>query len=107
MPVIVEDIYRLDHIDVFQRDPDAKLGHDLALIVFRILSRPLGPKLFDGIRRPARLAARLDQTDGPARTAPEDPTPLAILFTHVRLGSLESARFGEMTRSDGRRRTAR
>ena len=103
--MIVKNIDRLDHIDVFQRDPDAKFGHDLSLIILGVLSGPFRSELLDGIGRPTRLAARLDESDGASRPAAQYATPLAVLFAHVCLSSFERAGLGEMTGSDGRDRT--
>lgn len=103
--MIVENVDRLDYIDVFQCDPDAKFGHDLSLIILGVLSGPFRSELLDGIGRPTRLAARLDESDGASRPAAQYAAPLAVLFTHVSLSSLERARLGEMTGSDGRDRT--
>jgi hypothetical protein len=103
--MIVENVDRLDYIDVFQRDPDAKFGHDLSLIILGVLSGPFRSELLDGIGRPTRLAARLDESDGASRPAAQYAAPLAVLFTHVSLSSLERARLGEMTGSDGCDRT--
>lgn len=104
MPVVIDNIDRLDDVDVLQRHAHAELCHDLALVVFEIFIVSSRPKLFDGVDRVARFTRRLDQTDSSTGTRAEHTTPFAVLFRQVRLLSFERSRLGEMTGANGRAR---
>lgn len=80
MPVVRDDIHRLDDVAVLQRAPDAELGGDLLLVLALALALALRAELLHRIRRPAVLRARLDQAHRPARARAEHAPPLAVLL---------------------------
>ena len=68
--MVVDNIHRLDHVDMTERDADAEFRRHLALILLLILALPPRSELLDNVRRPALLLIRLDQTHRPTRTRP-------------------------------------
>ena len=88
MTVILHDIDCLDDIGMLERRAHAKLCRDLFLVLLFRLACTLRPKLLDGVDDPAALLGALDEADGAACAAAQDPPPLAVLFGEVSVGGI-------------------
>lgn len=90
--VVVDDVDRLDHVDVLERDSDAELCGHLLLVLLLALAHPLGSELLDRVDDPAALGRALDQPNGPTSTRPEHTPPLSVLLAQVRLRGVRERR---------------
>ena len=83
--MITNNIHRLNHIHMPQRDTHTKLGSNLPLILLFRLTAPLWSKLFNGIGRSTLLLSTFDESDRTARTRSQDFAPFPIFLGQMRM----------------------
>lgn len=83
--VVVDNVDRLNDVDMLERDTHTELGRHLLLVLLLAFAQALGPELLDGIDDAARLGRPLDEADGASCSGTEDTSPLAVLLREMGL----------------------
>ena len=93
--MVIDDINRLNDVDMPECHAHTELRGNLALIILLCFGLSPRSEIFHGIRRPALLLVRLDQPHRPACTGPQHLAPLAVLFGEMGLSCLVQRRVSE------------